>query len=176
MADAGYLSRKNCDIVVEKNGKPFFSMKRNTMVKAGGSRAWKRMVQLATMRKEIYDAVYHTRSVIEAVNSAIKIGVREQCAHHQDKGKEHHDCAAHPRVQHQATALRQDCKEPWVSILDKVRPVTTVSGHSNVVDTLLHGRATGFYHSWMLSRWYKVPNTPSMAQNFRFLDIESENR
>ncbi len=72
LGDAGYLSRKNCDIVAEKNGLPFFAIKSNTTTKAGGSKAWKRMVRLAQRRKELYDAIYHMRSLVECIFSAIK--------------------------------------------------------------------------------------------------------
>ena len=41
LGDSGYLSRKNCNIVVEKGGKPFFALKENTTPKAKRSRAWR---------------------------------------------------------------------------------------------------------------------------------------
>ena len=72
LGDAGYLSRKNCDIVVEKSGKPFFALKSDTTAKAKGSTAWKRMIRFATKKKKLYDAIYHLRSLVEAVFSAIK--------------------------------------------------------------------------------------------------------
>ena len=150
MADAGYLSRKNCDIVVEKNGKPFFCLKRNTMVKPGGSSVWKRMVQLAMMCKEIYDAIYHTRSVIEAVNSAIKRGYGNNVCTIRIKAR---NTMIAPRLlAYNIKQLFYDraARSLGVPFWIKCDRWTTVSGHSNVVDTLSHGRATGFYHSWML--------------------------
>lgn len=72
LGDAGYLSRKNCDIVAAKNGKPFFAIKGNTTPKACGSKTWKRMVRLAQRQKELYDAIYHMRSLVECIFSAIK--------------------------------------------------------------------------------------------------------
>jgi hypothetical protein len=72
IGDSGYLSRKNCDLVVEKNGKPFFKLKSNTTGKSRGSRAWKKMTRFAERFKEIFDKIYHIRSQIESVNAAIK--------------------------------------------------------------------------------------------------------
>jgi len=72
IGDCGYLSRKNCDIVVEKNGKPFFKLKSNTTGKSRGSRAWKKMTRFAAECKEIFDKIYHVRSQIEGVNAALK--------------------------------------------------------------------------------------------------------
>ena len=72
LGDAGYLSRKNCDIVVNKNGTPFFAIKGNTTAKSEGSKAWRKMVLFAQERKELYDALYHMRSLVECIFSAIK--------------------------------------------------------------------------------------------------------
>jgi len=72
IGDSGYLSRKNCDLVVEKNGKPFFKLKSNTTGKSKGSRAWKKMTRFAEQFKEIFDRIYHIRSQIESVNAALK--------------------------------------------------------------------------------------------------------
>jgi len=72
IGDSGYLSRKNCDIVVRKNGKPFFKLKSNTKGKSKGSRAWKNMVWFATQFKEAFEKVYHMRSQIESINAALK--------------------------------------------------------------------------------------------------------
>lgn len=72
IGDSGYLSRHNCDIVVEKNGKPFFKLKSNTTGKARGSTAWKKMIGFATECKDAFDKIYHLRSQIEGVNSSLK--------------------------------------------------------------------------------------------------------
>jgi hypothetical protein len=72
LADAGYPSRKNCDIVVRKNGKPFFRLRKNMTSKAKSSSAWKQMVNFAKRRKELYDQICGLRSVIESIMSAIK--------------------------------------------------------------------------------------------------------
>lgn len=72
LADAGYISRGNCDLVVKKNGRPFFALKKNTGSRAKGSRAWKEMIRFARKRKAVYDTIYHLRSVIESIFAAIK--------------------------------------------------------------------------------------------------------
>lgn len=72
IGDAGYLSRKNCNIVAKKNGKPFFNLKKNTTAKAKGSAAWKKMVNFARQYKDIFDKIYHIRSLVESVNAALK--------------------------------------------------------------------------------------------------------
>ena len=72
IGDAGYLSRKNCNIVAKKNGQPFFHLKKNTTAKGKGSTAWKKMVRFAKQFKEVFDEIYHIRSLVESVNSALK--------------------------------------------------------------------------------------------------------
>jgi len=72
IGDASYLSRKNCNIVVEKNGKPFFAIKKNTTYKKKGSAAFRDMVKMAKFKKELFDAIYHIRSVIEAIFASLK--------------------------------------------------------------------------------------------------------
>jgi len=72
IGDSGYLSRKNCDVVVKKNGKPYFMLKSNITGKSKGSMAWKNMVTFAKKFKEAFDKVYHMRSQIEAINAAPK--------------------------------------------------------------------------------------------------------
>ncbi|MGI0133690.1 MAG: transposase [Candidatus Micrarchaeaceae archaeon] len=72
LADAGYPSRQNCNIVVQKNGKPFFRLKKDATAKAKGSVGWRWMVNFARRRKELYDQIYGIRSVIEGIMSAIK--------------------------------------------------------------------------------------------------------
>ena len=71
-ADSAYLSRKNCELVAEKNGKPFIKIKSNTTKKPKGSQAWKDMVRFAIEEPELFDKIYHLRSLVESVNSAIK--------------------------------------------------------------------------------------------------------
>jgi len=72
IGDAGYLSRKNCDITVTKNGTPFFMLKKNTTNKSKTSRAWKRMVDFARQHRRLFEKIYNVRSQIEGVNAALK--------------------------------------------------------------------------------------------------------
>jgi hypothetical protein len=72
LADAGYLSRENCNVVAKKNGKPYFRIQERTTAKAKGSASWKKMVNFAQKRKELYDQILGLRSVIESIMSAIK--------------------------------------------------------------------------------------------------------
>lgn len=72
LGDGGYASRKNCNLVVKKNGKPFFRVSETATTKAKGSPAWKAMVRLARKRKAFYGRIYHVRPLIESVNSALK--------------------------------------------------------------------------------------------------------
>lgn len=72
LADAGYPSRENCNIVAKKNGKPFFRLKEGTTAKSKGSAEWKRMVNFAQKRTELYNQICGLRSVIESIMSAIK--------------------------------------------------------------------------------------------------------
>ncbi|MBI4739067.1 transposase [Candidatus Woesearchaeota archaeon] len=72
IGDAGYLSRKNCNLTVMRNGKPFFMLKKNTTNKSRTSRAWKKMVDFARQHSELFEKIYHIRSQIEGVNAALK--------------------------------------------------------------------------------------------------------
>jgi len=72
IGDAGYLSRKNCDVTVMKNGTPFFMLKKNTTNKSKTSRAWKRMVDFARQHRRLFEKIYNVRSQIEGVNAALK--------------------------------------------------------------------------------------------------------
>ena len=72
IGDSGYLSRNNCNVVVSKNGKPFFKLKNNTTGKKKGSLAWRKMVEFAKQFNELFDKIYHMRSQIESVNAALK--------------------------------------------------------------------------------------------------------
>lgn len=72
IGDRGYLSRKNCNIVATKKGKPFFLPKKNVTMKAKNSLAWKKMLKFFKKLKEEFLEEYHKRSFIEAVFMSIK--------------------------------------------------------------------------------------------------------
>lgn len=70
LADSGYPSIKNCDIVAKKNGVPFFKLKKNNG--KNGSKTWDEMVEFSRAHRELFDAVYHLRSIVESIMSALK--------------------------------------------------------------------------------------------------------
>lgn len=72
VADAGYLSRKNCVLIGERNGKPYIWVKKNTTAKPKNSREWKVMVRCFTKHRAAFKRAYHCRSLVEAVFASIK--------------------------------------------------------------------------------------------------------
>lgn len=70
--DAGYISRKNCTIVVNRGGKPYFMPKSNTGTKSKGHPAYKIMVRAYKKDKVAWLDEYHIRSFVESVFSSIK--------------------------------------------------------------------------------------------------------
>jgi len=71
-ADKGYLSRENFQLVADKGGKAFIPFKKGTTAKAKSSPAWKAAFYFYKTLKGIYESIYHQRSRIEAVFSALK--------------------------------------------------------------------------------------------------------
>lgn len=72
VADSGYLSRKNCDIVEGKGGKVFIKLKCTTTARAKRSRAWRVMVMLYKKNSKVWLDEYHVRSIVESIFSSIK--------------------------------------------------------------------------------------------------------
>lgn len=72
LADKGYLSRKNFQLVADRKGRAFIPFKSNSTAKAKSSPAWKSAFYFWKTLNGIYLAIYHQRSRIEAVFSAIK--------------------------------------------------------------------------------------------------------
>jgi transposase len=72
VADAGYLSRKNCKLVGARGGKPYIAVKSNSTPKARGSLEWKVMVNCFIKHRGGFKKAYHCRSYVEAVFSAMK--------------------------------------------------------------------------------------------------------
>lgn len=70
--DSAYLSRKNCDLVEQKGGTPFFKPKCNVRNRSHGSFAWRKMLTAYSEDKEAWLKRYHRRSLVESVFSAIK--------------------------------------------------------------------------------------------------------
>jgi len=72
-ADAGYLSRRNCDLIEAKGAKPYIKLKKNIQViRAYGSRAWVNMILEWRMDPKAWNKMYHMRSSAESAFSAIK--------------------------------------------------------------------------------------------------------
>lgn len=72
VGDSAYLSRKNCKMVGEKGGKPYFRLKCNVTAKPKSHPEWKAMIKLYWKDKKKWLKEYHVRSFIEAVFSSIK--------------------------------------------------------------------------------------------------------
>ena len=72
-ADAGYLSRRNCDLIEAKGAKPYIKIKKNIQViRAFGSRAWVNMILEWRANPEAWNKKYNMRSSAESAFSAIK--------------------------------------------------------------------------------------------------------
>jgi len=75
-ADKGYLSRANFQLVADKEGEAFIPFKKGkkkgSTAKAKGSPAWKAAFYFWKTLNGIYMSIYHQRSRIEAVFSALK--------------------------------------------------------------------------------------------------------
>lgn len=72
VGDSGYLSIKNCKLVVERGGTPFFMPKSNSTARARHPRPWKNMIRDFINNLEEWLKNYHMRSVIEALFSSVK--------------------------------------------------------------------------------------------------------
>jgi hypothetical protein len=66
VADAGYLSRRNCRLVAERGGVPCIKPKRNSTIRARGCWPWKRMVSLFRKHPRAFHRVYRLRERMEA--------------------------------------------------------------------------------------------------------------
>lgn len=71
-ADKGYLSRKNFQLVCDKKGALFVPFKINSTPSPKSYPAWKFAFNLWKLFNTIYMSIYHQRSKIEAVFSALK--------------------------------------------------------------------------------------------------------
>ena len=72
LADAGYLSRKNYQFAVDKGGSAFIPFKKNSTAKPKGYPAWKFAFNLWKTLPLIFKGIYHQRSKVECVFSALK--------------------------------------------------------------------------------------------------------
>lgn len=72
LGDAGYLSRKACNLVSKQHGIPFFWPKSNSTAKSRGSYAWSDMITMFKNNLQVFKKHYHQRSKVESVFSSIK--------------------------------------------------------------------------------------------------------
>jgi transposase len=72
LGDPAYSSRKNCEIVVEKGGKPYLKFKATATGRAKGSLAWKESFRAYNEDNGAWMAVYHLRSLVESLFGSIK--------------------------------------------------------------------------------------------------------
>ena len=72
-ADAGYLSRRNCDLIEAKGAKPYIKIKKNIkVIRAFGSAAWVNMILDWRKDQKAWSKTYNMRSSAECAFSAIK--------------------------------------------------------------------------------------------------------
>lgn len=72
VGDGAYANRKNVTLVRDAGASPFFPPRADTITKQHTASGWADMVAFFIMRRAEFDAIYHTRSNVESVNSAIK--------------------------------------------------------------------------------------------------------
>lgn len=72
LGDKGYSSRNNCQIVADKEGKPYLHFKDNATNKAKGKSAWIISIREYKNNTEEWLSTYHLRSIVESVFSSIK--------------------------------------------------------------------------------------------------------
>lgn len=72
LGDKAYSSRENCQIVVERGGKPYLIFKENAKGLAKGNSAWKISFHEYKKNTKEWMNTYHLRSVVESVFSSIK--------------------------------------------------------------------------------------------------------
>lgn len=70
-ADAGYLSRDNCQTAADLSVAPFIFPKTGITLKTEGSPAWRSMLEDFTQATQTWLATYHLRSNVETVNSCL---------------------------------------------------------------------------------------------------------
>lgn len=72
IGDPAYLSRLNCELVVQKGGKPYFLPKKNCRTRARGSSAYRTMITFFKKAKDVWIDIYHQRSIVEGIFSSLK--------------------------------------------------------------------------------------------------------
>lgn len=72
LADPAYLSRKNVQYAADKGGSAFIKLKKGITARAKKSLAWKSMIRLAKKFPLVFERIYHQRSKVECIFSALK--------------------------------------------------------------------------------------------------------
>ena len=83
MADKGFSSRENCQIVADKNGVPYICFKDNATGRTKGCPAWSASYQTYQENKKAWLDEYHQRELVEAVFSSLKQRWNESIASRQ---------------------------------------------------------------------------------------------
>lgn len=72
VADLGYSSRANVQLVADREGAAFIPFKSNATGRSKGKPAWKMLFWIWGRFKTIFESIYHQRSKIESVFHALK--------------------------------------------------------------------------------------------------------
>jgi transposase len=72
LADGAYTSYENVQLVVEKGGVPYIRFKSSAVARAWSPRPWRNSLRSYEADPDAWMAVYHKRSIVEAVFSSIK--------------------------------------------------------------------------------------------------------
>jgi len=70
--DSAYMARKNCTLVRDRGGTPYFRLKVNVTAKPKSHPEWKAMVKLYHKDPKAWLKEYHIRSYVEAIFASIK--------------------------------------------------------------------------------------------------------
>jgi len=71
-ADAGYLSRQNCNVADDLGIVPYILPREGVTTKGKGSLAWRKMLYLWETYRPVFEKYYHMRSNVESTFSMIK--------------------------------------------------------------------------------------------------------
>jgi len=70
--DSGLLSRENCTLIEKAGAVPRVFPKKGVSIRAKGSQAWRRMMVEFVEDTQAWLKEYHSRSIVETVNSTLK--------------------------------------------------------------------------------------------------------
>jgi transposase len=72
VGDTAYSSRNNCQLVMDKQGRPYFRFQEIATNKKKGCQAWVISLTEYKNQPDTWLAIYHLRSIIEGVFASIK--------------------------------------------------------------------------------------------------------